>query len=126
MNAAAFRKGEAISRLENYAYVIVEHLALVTWFPTHGALSHWNIELAAFSKALLRYDTGKGVKHNFSKEIIVDVLTSTIETNEEKDYLLIGVESHGVPLPETVDWEALSARISAFADALVLASGRKG
>jgi hypothetical protein len=103
MNAAAFRKGEAISRLENYAYVIVEHLALVTWFPTPGALSHWNIELAAFSKALLRYDTGKGVKHNF-----------------------IGVESHGVPLPETVDWEALSARISAFADALVLASGRKG
>ncbi len=46
---AAFHRGEAFSKLENYSTVIVEHLALITWFFDHGAVkkelttSNWMI-----------------------------------------------------------------------------------
>lgn len=50
MNAAAFYRGEAITRLEARAPTIVEHLALVTWFPNHAATSHWKAELKLFKQ----------------------------------------------------------------------------
>ncbi|HXW53995.1 MAG TPA: hypothetical protein VEL47_07810 [Myxococcota bacterium] len=115
MNAAAFRRGEAITRLENYAPVIVEHLALVTWYPNHSPAKHWQSELDAFTKALTRYNTGKGNKHNFTAEIIVETLMDVLSTNEERDYVLIGVESHGVVIPDQPDWDGLDKKLREFA-----------
>ncbi len=64
MNAAVFRRGEAITRLENYAPVVLEHLALLTWFASNPASKHWAMELRAFKTAWQRYSTGKGNKSN--------------------------------------------------------------
>ncbi len=119
MNAAAFRRGEAITRLENYAHVLVEHLALVTWYPAHTAHQHWQAELAAFRKALQRYNTGKGSKSNFTLEIVIETLMDVLATHEEQDYLLIGVEAHGVALPSEPDWQASHSKIQEFARQVV-------
>ena len=116
---AAFRRGEAITRLENYACVILEHLALATWFPEHSARNHWDIELKAFNIGLTRYNKGKGRKPNYTTTIIVDTLTDFIETNDEKDYLLVDIESHGVKAPENPDWKALKHAINSFAEDVV-------
>lgn len=115
MNAAAFRRGEALTRLENYAPVIVEHLALAAWYPSHPANSHWKVELAAFKKTIIRYNTSKGKKPNFTRELVIDALQPFIDTDEERDYLLIGVESHGVTLNEHPNWADLQTAIEKFA-----------
>lgn len=83
---ATFRRGEALTRLENYAHVIVEHLALVVWYSDSPAKNHWDIELDAL-----------------------------IDTNEDRDYVLIGIESHGVKAPEQPNWEQLIKSFSSFA-----------
>ncbi len=119
MNAAVFRRGEAITRLENYAHVIVEHLALVTWYPRNSATKRWKNEINAFLKSLERYNTAKGKKNNFTTHLTVDALRDTIATNEEKDYLLIGVESHGVKLPKEPDCKILDNSIKDFAKHLL-------
>lgn len=118
MNAVAFRRGEAITRLENYAPVIVEHLALVAWYPTHTSCKHWQTELAAFQTALSRYNTGKGNKFNFTLDVVRITLMDILSTNEERDYVLIGVEAHGVALPSSPDWEVLHKSIDEFSSFL--------
>jgi len=119
MNAAAFRRGDAITRLENYAPVIVEHLALVAWFPTHTANNHWQAELRGFLGALKRYDSAKSGRHNFTKEIVIMTLMDMIRTEDERDYVLIGVESHGGSVPSEPDWDLVYKSIEDFALKLV-------
>ncbi len=116
MNAAAFRRGEAITRLENYATVIVEHLALTAWYPGHPAFPHWQAELNAFCTTMRRFNTAKKSKGNYTFEIIVDALMEILMSNEDKDYLLIGVESHGVVLAPEPDWTELNKSIENFAN----------
>lgn len=118
MQAMSFRRGDAYNRLENYAGVIVEHLALVTWFPSHSACNHWKVELEAYRKVLKRYNNGKKKSDNFTVEDIERELYSNIEYNEEKDYLLIALKAHGQPDIDTPDWESLKAAIKAFAQSV--------
>lgn len=119
MNAAAFRRGDAITRLENYAPVIVEHLALVNWYPKHTAHNHWQAELRGFSGALKRYDSAKSGRHNFTKEIVVMTLMDIVSTEDERDYVLIGVEAHGGSIPSNPDWHLVYKAIEDFASQLV-------
>lgn len=116
MHAAAFRKSEATLRLENYAPVIVEHLALVTWYPDSRANKHWEIELEAFCAALSRYKKGKKSRQNFDHKDIVDELEAAIELNDDKDHLLLAIQSHGEKPPNNPNWDELKAAISQFAD----------
>lgn len=112
---AAFRRSEALERLENFAEVVVEHLALVTWFPTHRAKNHWNAEIQAFLKRLRKFDNGKDSRKNFTEFLIVDALNSILDTNQSRDYLIVSVESHGVVAPEDPDWESLKKAVVIFA-----------
>ena len=116
---AAFRRGEAVTRLENYACVILEHLALVTWFPDNSAKNHWDVELKAFKKALIRYNSSKGKKPNYTTALIVDTLSDFYETNDDKDYLLVDIESHGVKAPEDPDWKSFDQAVANFAKGVV-------
>jgi len=116
---AAFRRSEALARLENLAYVIVEHLALITWYSNNSVCTHWQAELKAFSNAMKRYDAGKGAKHNFTKELIVETLKETIDTQDDKDFMLIEIESHGVGPIEDPDWLSLQETFEKFADQII-------
>ncbi len=116
MNAAVFYRGEAITRLEARAPTVMEHLALVAWFPAHPANSHWKAELQAFRTALQRYHKGKGPKYNFTHALIVDALENCIATHEGEDYLLIEVESHGVGPIDNPNWAMLKDAIERFAN----------
>lgn len=115
----AFRRGDAITRLENYASVIVEHLALVSWFPNHSAHKHWQAEIRGFLGALKRYDTAKSGRHNFTREIVIVTLMDIVQTEDERDYVLIGVESHGGKAPSEPDWDSVYKAIENFASQLV-------
>ena len=112
---ATFHRGEAISKLENYATVIVEHLALITWFFDNGAVKHWQIEISAFITTLQRYDHAKKRNHNFKQEDIVEILQDQISTNEDKESILIGIEGHGVKAPLKPDWGKLEETFTNFA-----------
>jgi len=39
-----------------------------------------------------------------------------MDTPEDKDYVLIGVESHGLSLNENSDWDGLQRAIEKFAE----------
>ena len=112
---AAFHRGEAFSKLENYSTVIVEHLALITWFSDHGAFKHWQIEISAFIKTLQRYDHAKKRSHNFKQDDIVEILQDQISTNEDKESVLIGIEGHEVKAPLKPDWGKLEQEFVTFA-----------
>lgn len=116
MLAQAFKRGDAFNRLESYAPVIVEHLALVSWYPDTQAVNHWNVEIDAYMKILRRYNNGKKKSDNFDVEDIVRELKSHIEYNEEKDYLLIAMKGHGQPDLDNPDWDALEKATQAFAE----------
>jgi hypothetical protein len=119
MNAAAFRRAEAIENLESYARVIVVHLALVNWYPNNEAKKHWEIELKAFMRTLKRYDKGKKRPHNFKVELICETLEDEFIDNNGKDAILIAVEGHGILAPETPDFELLSKAVKDFAKEVV-------
>lgn len=115
MNAAAFRRAEAIENLESYARVIVVHLALLNWFPENDAKAHWQAEIDAFMRTLRRYDKGKKRPHNFGIELICETLEDEFMDNEGKDTILIAVEGHGVLAPERPDFALLSKAVKEFA-----------
>jgi hypothetical protein len=111
---AAFRRSDAILRLESYAAVIIEHLALVTWYPEHRASKHWQTELNAFLTGLRRYNTGKGNGANFTEEMICQTFADAMLFQADKESILIGVESHGLTLPDAPNWTDLEKAISSF------------
>lgn len=115
MNSAAFRRAEALENLENYARVIVIHLALMEWFPKNDATAHWQAALNAFTKTLRRYDNAKKRAHNFSIDLIKETLEDEIIDNSSRDAVLIAVEGHGVIAPEKPDFQAVSKAIEVFA-----------
>lgn len=112
---AAFRRSEAVQKLENYAPVIMEHLALVTWFPDNLANSHWEQELAAFRKTLHRVSNSKSKRPNLNQDLIVDVLMDSLEEHRDKDLFLVGLEGHGVVAPTDPDWSSLAEAARSFA-----------
>ena len=106
---------EALERLESYAPVISEHLALITWFSDHESCKHWQAELDAWATAMKRYNKGKMKKKgNYTEELILDVLEMTIDSDDKKDLILIQVESHGLMLKNKADWHELEAAFKAF------------
>lgn len=119
MLAAAFRRTEAMGRLEDFAPVIVIHLALVTWFKDNANQNHWQKEIHAFLSILRRYDNAKKRAHNFTQEGIFEVLEEQILLNDDKDNLLISIEGHGVTAPPTPDWNALTEAMGRFAAQVV-------
>ena len=116
---AAFRRGDAITRLENYAPVLVERLALITWFPKNRAISHWKQELKAWEKMFQKYNTSNMKKGNYTKRLIKDALEFIIATDQDKDHVIIAVESHGVSVPDKADWPALKRAFIKFAESLL-------
>ncbi len=115
---AAFRRGEAITRLESYSEVIVLHLTLITLFPDSRDLTHWTAELEAFAGVLRRYDKAKTkAKHNFSPEDVERALLDVLEGNRGKDYIIqdvMGVKK-GIVLDYTqVDWGKVEKAITLF------------
>jgi hypothetical protein len=112
---AAYRRSDAILRLENYAAVIIEHLALVSWFPRHGAAKHWQYELNAFLTGLRRYNIGKGKGSNFTEALIVKTLSEFMLYDTDQESILVGIESHGLKVPEGPEWKLLDKAIVAFA-----------
>lgn len=118
MNAAFYRR-DAVLKLEAYATVIVEHLALITWFPQHSAASHWNTELRAFTTTLRRLNRGKKSSTNLNKDFIEAALRDEIEGNDTQDLLLVAIEGHGVKAPSQPDWNALEQVIEKFAQEIM-------
>lgn len=117
---AAFRRYEALERLESYVPVIVEHLALVNWFPEHQCCKHWQTELSAWKTALRRFHKSKMKKKgNYTEELILDALETAIDSDDKKDLLLIQIESHGVTLPNNIDWNTLRKVFKEFSDELI-------
>ena len=119
MNAAAFGRGEAITKLENYAQVIVEHLALLAWYPDNPAKTHWEVEVRAFRTTLKRYDKGKKRAHNFAVDDIVETLEEQYLDNDGKDGVLIAIEGHGVQAPREPDWSLVDQAVRSFAESVV-------
>jgi hypothetical protein len=120
---AAFRRGEAFTRLENYAEVIVLHLTLIILFPESPDVAHWKTELEAFRGVLRRYDNAKTKSgHNFSQEDIARTLRDVIEFNEGKDYIIhdvMGVRK-GLTIDYTqVAWQAVERAIEDFSHSVV-------
>lgn len=117
---AAFRRSEAIERLESYAPVIAEHLALTSWFPDHLSCKHWQAELDAWSSAMKRYNKSKMKKKgNYTKEIMLDALEATIDCDDKKDFLVIQVESHGLTVSENPNWEVIKKAFVVFAHTIL-------
>ena len=119
---AAFRRGEAITRLESYSEVIVLHLTLVTLFPDSQDVTHWNAELDAFKGLLRRYDNSKTKSgHNFSPEDVERALLDVLEGNRGKDYIIqdvMGVKKGMIVDYTQVDWGSVEKSISAFSQSL--------
>ena len=115
MNAAAFRRAEALENLENYARIIVVHLVLTSWFPANSAAKHWQAELNAFIKTLKRYDKAKKRAHNFSHDLIKETLEDEIFDNSSRDAILIAAEGHGIILPDEPDFSLIHTAIDDFA-----------
>ena len=115
---AVFRKGEAITKLENYAEIVVLHLTLLVCYPQAQEAQHWKAELDAFKGILRRYNTSKTKKDNFKKEDIIDALGSVIETNEGKDYVandMMGARKGYAVDYNEIDWSKVEASIKDFA-----------
>lgn len=119
---AAFRKGEAITKLENYAEIIVLHLTLLVCYPQAQEGQHWKAELEAFKGILKRYNNSKTKRDNFKKEDIVEALCNVIETNEAKDYVandMMGARKGYAVDYNEIDWSRVEAAIDAFAKEIV-------
>ena len=115
---AAFRKGEAITKLENYAEIIVLQLTLLVCYPQAQEIQHWNAELEAFKGILRRYNNSKTKKDNFKKEDILDALSSVIETNAGKDYVandIMGARKGYAIDYNEIDWSKVEASMQEFA-----------
>jgi hypothetical protein len=119
---AAFRRGEAITRLESYSEVIVLHLTLVTLFPESRDVAHWDAELDAFRGLLRRYDKSKTKSgHNFSSEDVERALLEVLEGNRGKDYIIqdiMGVKKGMIIDYTQVDWSGVEKSISLFSKSL--------
>jgi|SRR5580658_9978704 hypothetical protein len=114
-----FKRAEAIENLESYARVIVVHLALLAWFPGNNAKNHWQAEINAFIKTLRRYDKGEKRPHNFSVELISEILEDEFLKNDDQDAILIGIEGHGVLAPERPDFKLLAQSVKDFAEQVI-------
>ena len=122
---AAFRRGEAFTRLENYSSVIVLYLTLISIFPDSPDQNHWRKELDAFKGVLRRYNSAKSKSGtNFTKEDIVRALSEEIDDAEKKDYLandIIGTQKGLAIDSHAIDWMKLDGMIAAFAASVVAA-----
>ncbi|MBN4077440.1 hypothetical protein JYT19_00855 [Sulfobacillus acidophilus] len=120
---SVFKRGEAITRLEHYADVIVLHLTLLICFPKAQEISHWQQELNAFKGVLQRYNNSKSKKgHNYSVEDIETALLEVIEDNEGKDYIandIMGTKKGMDIDSHNIDWEDVEKSISSFAQAVL-------
>ena len=119
---AAFRRGEAITRLESYAEVIVLHITMLVCFPDNQEVNHWKKELNAFCGRLRRFNKSKARHPNFKRDIIVETLADVIDSNEGKDYIVNGIigGQKGLSIEYTdVDWDAVENKITDFADAVM-------
>ena len=120
---AAFRRGEAITRLENYSDVIVLHLTLLVCFPDNQEVNHWKKEINAFVGIMKRYNKSKSPKGtNFDKKDIVRTLSDVISTNDGKDYIANDImgQKKGMSIDShEIDWTAVDEKIDDFALAVL-------
>ncbi len=117
MNARS--RSEAIEALENLSFIIVVHLALVTFFSSHQAVRHWQSELDGFVSALRRYDKGKKRKHNFNKDLICDALLELLEDRKIQDDIEDFIASKGLPVDD-LDFEAVKPLVVPFAESILM------
>lgn len=100
--------------------MVIEHLALVAWYPESQAVKHWNTELEAFKMALKRYNNGQKRRQNFDFDDIVAELESQMCSHADEDHLILAVGSHGEVPPVDPDWDLLKIEIAEFAQSLLV------
>ena len=119
---AAFRRGEAITRLENYSDVIVLHLTLLVCFPDNQEVNHWKKEMNAFRGIISRYNKSKSPKgSNFEVKDIIRALEDVIATNDGKDYIANDImgQKKGLTIDShEIDWNAVQRAIEDFAESI--------
>ena len=115
MNAAAFRRIDAVNALGQYAPVITLHISLLIAFPDGQEVTHWKKELEAFKVTLKRLNKGKNKKGiNFSEELVADVLLDEIDTNDKQDNIVLFIEGKGLKISE-IDWAKVEEYIRNYA-----------
>jgi hypothetical protein len=100
----AFRRGHAITGLEELAFIISQHLVLLTAFPENQAARHWLAEVDAFEGTLRRWDKGKKGARNYTPEIVKDALLQILEDEDQQELLEGAVEAKGLNI-EAIDWD---------------------
>lgn len=70
----AFKRKEAMERLENLADTITMHLFKYFLMPNHESANHWRKELEGWRGEVVRLSGGKSGKANFSRANLYKVL----------------------------------------------------
>jgi hypothetical protein len=110
----AFRRGHAITGLEELSLVICMHIVLAVSFPNHEACPHWSGELDGFVKTLQRWNRGKKNAKNYTAEIITDALNGILLDGDEQELIEGHVEAKGLN-PEHLDFKKASEFAIVFA-----------
>lgn len=100
----AFRRGHAITGLEELSFVICLHLVLAESFHENQSVKHWRGEITAFEGTLRQWDKGKKGAKNYTPEIIYDALSLVLSDDDQQELIEGAVEAKGLS-PENIAWE---------------------
>jgi len=112
---AAFRRSDALEALESYALPIVMHLSLLQFFPEHSAVNHWQAEVQAFEKALLRYSNSKKKSPNLDSYLVQKFLEDELFSPSDEEKIENFIHAKGLPLNEDPNWDLVRKAIQEFA-----------
>ncbi len=112
---AAYSRYHIVHALDNYAFVIVLHVAMTVLYPHDPSLQHWQKELRAFSGILRRYNRSKMKKgYNLIPEQIYATLADFADDPDSQEQILDFLQVKGLALPETIDWEVIKEGLRNF------------
>ena len=110
----AFRRGHAITGLEDLSLVICFYLCLVASLPDNQACAHWQDELDGHTKTLRRWNKGKGWRQNYSLLIIEEAFDAILTDDDRLELIAAAFESKGFD-PEKIDIKATRVKAVEFA-----------
>lgn len=91
MNASR-KRNSALDKLEEFRFIILEHILKLSLLPEHDSCRHWQQEINSYAKRLRKYNKGKSGKPNFTNELLWEYLWE-----DQSDELPLGfLESYGV------------------------------
>ncbi|MBI2602776.1 MAG: hypothetical protein HYW48_06960 [Deltaproteobacteria bacterium] len=118
MNAARARN-VALEKLTELRSIILEHIIKASALSDHQAVSHWQKEIHSYQTRLHRYHKGKGVKPNYTKDLLWEYLWE-----DQVDELPLGfIEEYGLK-DLKLDVEDIKAKLKTFIDGVMKSSGK--